>query len=128
MSTSNVVNANCILRRNLKRQPYGPCSVCALSLSGCHAWQGSVLMFGMIILALATTVVPVGWPLRAVAVGLIALVIANGRANHRRTDQLIYTEHALRDHNFRLEPTVADTTQELREANRALATSNLALL
>ena len=53
MSTSNVVNANCVLRRNLRRQPYGRCSVCTLELRGCHAWQASLLSFGMIILALA---------------------------------------------------------------------------
>ena len=128
MSTSNVVNANCILRRNLRRQPYGRCSVCTLKLRGCHAWQASLLSFGMIILALAATVVPVGWPLRAVVLGLIALVVADGRANHRRTDQLIYSEHALREHNLRLERAVADATRELRETNCALATSNLELL
>ncbi len=128
MSTSNVVNANCVLRRNLKRQPYGRCSVCTLKLRGCHAWQASVLSFGMIILALATTVVPIGWPLRAVALGIIGLVVAEGLANHKRTDQLIYSEHALREHNHRLERAVAEATQELREANRALATSNLELL
>src|SRR5258707_9771035 len=99
MSTSNVVNANCVLRRNLKRQPYGRCSVCTLQLRGCHAWQASVLSFGMIIFALAATVVPAGWPLRAIALGIIALVVAEGRANHRRTDQLIYSAYALREHN-----------------------------
>jgi len=128
MSTSNVVNANCVLRRNLKRQPYGRCSVCTLQLRGCHAWQASVLSFGMIIFALAATVVPAGWPLRAIALGIIALVVAEGRANHRRTDQLIYSEYALREHNLRLERAVADATGELRQANRALATSNLELL
>lgn len=128
MSMSNVVNANCILRRNLKTQPYGRCSVCTLKLGGCHAWQASVLSFGMIILALATTVVPAGWPVRLIALGIIALVVAEGLANHRRTDQLIYSEHVLREHNARLERAVADATHELRETNRALATSNLELL
>lgn len=128
MSTSNRVNANCVLRRNLGRQPYGRCSVCSLKLRGCHAWQASVLSFGMIILALAATVVPTGWPLRAVAIALIALVVAEGLANHLRTDRLIYSEYILREHNVRLERAVADATRELREANRALATSNLELL
>ena len=128
MSTSTAVNRNCVLRRNVKTQPYGRCSVCTLPLRGCHAWQASLLSFGMIILALATTVVPAGWPLRLTALGMIALVIADGLANHRRTDQLIYTEHALREHALRLERAVAEATRELREANRALATSNLELL
>lgn len=128
MSTSKAFNGNCVLRRNVKRQPYGRCSVCTLELRGCHAWQASLLSFGMIILALTITVVPVGWPLRAVALGIIGLVVAEGLANHRRTDQLIYSEHALREHNVRLERAVADATRELREANRALATSNLELL
>jgi signal transduction histidine kinase len=128
MSTSKALNDNCVLRRNLKRQPYGRCSVCTLELRGCHAWQASVLSFGMIILALAATVVPAGWPLRVIALGIIALVVAEGLANHRRTDRLIYSEHALRQHASRLEQTVADATRDLRDANRALATSNLELL
>jgi signal transduction histidine kinase len=128
MSTLNVLNTNCVLRRNLQRQPYGRCSVCTLKLSGCHAWQASVLSFGMLIFALAAAVVPAGWPLRAVAAGLIAMVVAEGLANHRRTDRLIYSEHVLREHNLRLGRAVAEATRELQEANRALATSNLELL
>jgi len=127
MSTSTV-NANCILRRNLRTQPYGRCSICTLQLSGCHAWQSSLLSFAMIILALALTILPAGWPLRLAALGIIALVVAQGQANHRRTDQLIYTEHQLREHAHRLERAVAEATEELRATNRALATSNLELL
>jgi signal transduction histidine kinase len=112
----------------VKTQPYGRCSVCTLELHGCHAWQASVLSFVMIILALAITVVPAGWPLRLMAIGMIALVIAEGLSNHRRTDQLIYSEHALREHALHLEQAVANATRELREVNRALATSNLELL
>ena len=90
MSTSTAINGNCILRRNVKTQPYGRCSVCTLKLRGCHAWQASLLSFGTMILALSTTVVPAGWPLRLVVVGILVFVIAEGLANHRRTDQLIY--------------------------------------
>lgn len=128
MSTSKAFNGNCVLRRNLRQQPYGRCSVCTLPLRGCHAWQASLLSFGIIILALAITVVPTGWPLRALVVGIIGLVVAEGLANHHRTDQLIYNEHALREHNVLLERAVDDATHELRDANRALATSNLELL
>ncbi len=128
MSNSTTVNGNCVLRRNVKTQPYGRCSLCTLKLRGCHAWQASLLSFAMIVLALATTVAPGGWPIRAMALGMIALVIAEGLANHRRTDQLILNEHALREQASRLERAVADATRELREANRALATSNLELL
>jgi signal transduction histidine kinase len=128
MSMSTRVNANCVLRRNLKRQPYGRCSVCTLKLGGCHAWQASVPSFGMLIFALAVNVVPTGWPLRTVAFALIALVVVEGLANHLRTDRLIYSEYVLREHNVRLERAVADATRDLREANRALATSNLELL
>ena len=39
MSRSTAVNCNCVLRRNVKTQPYGRCSVCTLELRGCHAWQ-----------------------------------------------------------------------------------------
>lgn len=128
MSKLTAVNCNCVLRRNVRTQPYGRCTVCTLELRQCHAWQASTLSFGMIILALATTIVPAGWPLRLIALAIIALVITEGRSNHRRTDQLIYSEHALREHATRLEQAVADATRELREANRALATSNLELL
>ncbi|MDA8216852.1 MAG: HAMP domain-containing sensor histidine kinase, partial [Dehalococcoidales bacterium] len=125
---STRVNANCVLRRNLKRQPYGRCSVCTLKLSRCHAWQASVPSFGMLILALAVNVVPAGWPLRVVAFALIVLVVLEGLANHLRTDRLIYSEYVLREHSIRLERAVAEATRELGEANRALATSNLELL
>lgn len=128
MSSSNAVNTNCVLRRNLKQQPYGRCSVCTLELRGCHAWQASAMSFGVIVLALAATVVPGGWPLRLAVVGIIALIVTAGLATHRRTDRLIYSEHALRVHNVRLEQAVAEATGELRRANRALATSNLELL
>jgi signal transduction histidine kinase len=127
MSTSTI-NTNCVLRRNVARQPYGRCSVCTLPLHGCHAWQASLLSFALMTLALITTIVPAGWPLRLVALGLVGLVVAEGVTNHRRTDRLIYSEHALREHALRLERAVADATRELREANRALATSNLELL
>jgi len=127
MSTSTI-NNNCVLRRNLRRQAYGRCSVCNLKLGSCYAWQSSVLSFGLIILALSTLVVPVGWAQSVVSLGLIALVIAEGLSNHRRTDRLIYSEYALRQHAEKLERAVADATRELRDANRQLASSNLELL
>jgi two-component system sensor histidine kinase ResE len=86
------------------------------------------LSFGIIIVVLTITIVPAGWVLRSLAVGIIGLVVAEGLANHRRTDQLIYSEHALREHNVLLERAVDDATRELRATNRALATSNLELL
>jgi signal transduction histidine kinase len=55
-------------------------------------------------------------------------VIVEGRSNHRRTDELISSEHALREHARRLETDVAEATRELRAVNKALATSNLELL
>jgi len=127
-SNPNVINANCVLRRNLAVQPYGRCSVCTLKLRGCHAWQASLLSFGVMVLALAATVVPAGWPVRVLALGIVTLVVAEGLANHRRTDQLIYSEHELRQHNVKLERAVEGATHELRETNRALATSNLELI
>lgn len=127
-STSDAINRNCILRRNLHKQPYGRCSVCTLALNRCHAWQASLLSFGMIVLALGAVVVPGGWPLRAIALAMIGLVIAEGRANHRRTDELIASEAALRDNNARLERMVSEATRALTESNRELATSNLELI
>jgi signal transduction histidine kinase len=127
MSTSRI-NTNCVLRRNVKRQPYGRCSMCTLELQACHAWQASLLSFGLIALALATTIVPAGWPQRVAVIGIVALVVVEAVANNRRTDRLIYSEHELREHNARLERAVADATRDLRASNRALATSNLELL
>jgi signal transduction histidine kinase len=127
MSTSTI-NLNCLLRRNLKTQPFGRCSICTLKLRACHAFQGSLLSFFTIVLALAMTVVPAGWPLRTTALVVVALAVVHGLDNHRRTDQLLKSERLLRRHNERLERAVADATRELRVANRALATSNLELL
>ncbi len=129
MSSSTLrLNQNCVLRRNVQTQPYGRCSVCELPLRGCHAWRASGLSFGIILLSLALMTVPSGAFEQALVLGIIALVLVEGRANHRRTDQLIASEHSLRDQSRRLERAVDAATGELREANQALARSNLELL
>lgn len=127
-SSATPINSNCLLRRNLRTQPYGRCSVCTLQLRGCHAWQASVLSFLVILLVLGSMAVPAGLPQRLMLVGAVALVLVEGLANHRRTDQLIYSEHELRAHANKLERAVAAATGDLRAANQELARANLTLL
>jgi signal transduction histidine kinase len=128
MSKLPVINENCVLRRNVRVQPYGRCTSCQLKLSGCHAWQSSLLAFGMIIFALLATVVADGWAVRAIAAGIILLVIWQGLANHRRTDELISSQSRLREQGENLAHEVDAATRELKETNRALAGSNLELI
>jgi signal transduction histidine kinase len=134
-----IVNDRCVLRRNLRTQPYGRCTVCTLRLPECHAWQSSALSFLLVVAALAVTLVPAGWPLQAVVLLMLALIVVQGIANHRRTDELIYRAHELQrasdllhEQNEivegarrNLETAVEARTAELREANRALARANL---
>lgn len=127
-SSATPINTNCLLRRNLRTQPYGRCSVCTLPLRGCHAWQASVLSFFVIVLVLGSMVVPAGIPQRLMLAGAVLLVLVEGLANHRRTDQLIYSEHELRSHARKLESAVAAATADLRAANQELARTNLTLI
>lgn len=127
-SSATPINTNCLLRRNLRTQPYGRCSVCTLPLRGCHAWQASVLSFFVILLVLGSMAVPSGLPQRLMLVGAVMLVLVEGLANHRRTDQLIYSEHELRSHARKLESAVAAATGDLRAANQELARTNLTLI
>jgi signal transduction histidine kinase len=122
------INSNCLLRRNLRTQPYGRCSVCVLQLRGCHAWQASVLSFLIIVLMLGALALPGGLARGAFLLAGVVLVLVEGLANHRRTDQLINSQHELRDHARKLESAVASATAELRDANREIARTNLALL
>jgi signal transduction histidine kinase len=127
-SSAMSINGKCLLRRNIKTQPYGRCSVCTLQLRECHGWQASTFSFFVIVLLLTAMSVPPGIPQRAVIVSAVLLVILQGRAIHRRTDRLIYSEHQLRNHARDLEVAVAAATEELRGANRELARANLALI
>jgi signal transduction histidine kinase len=136
-----VVNDRCALRRNVKVQPYGRCSVCSLQLGQCHAWQSSWLSFGLVILAVMPLLLPSGWPLQASVVVTIGVLVAQGMLVHRRTDELIYGQHRLLQTSRELEESnrgleaakrdlerqVAERTAKLRDANRSLAVANLEL-
>jgi signal transduction histidine kinase len=129
MSSSTMsINSKCLLRRNVRTQPYGRCSVCTLPLRGCHAWQASGLSFAVILLLLGAMVTPSGLLLRGMLVAVVVLVVIAGIANHRRTDQLIYSEHELRSHARTLKAAVDAATAELRTANQELARTNLTLI
>lgn len=127
-SSAMSINSKCLLRRNLRTQPYGRCSVCTLQLRGCHAWQASVLSFFVIVLVLGAMATPAGVAQRGMLIVAVLLVLVEGLANHRRTDQLIYSEYELRGHARKLEAAVAAATAELRAANQELARTNLTLI
>jgi signal transduction histidine kinase len=136
------INRNCVLRRNVDTQPYGRCTVCELQLKQCHAWQSNGWSFALVVLALTLVLLPAGWPQQVVAAALLGVIVWQGIANHRRTDELIYGQHRLLDltqelrgqqlviehQNATLAAQVEARTAELREANVRLASANLELL
>ncbi|HEY2929827.1 sensor histidine kinase [Piscinibacter sp.] len=136
------INQNCVLRRNVKTQPYGRCSVCSLQLKQCHAWQSNGWSFALVVVTLSLLLVPPGWPQMLLAAALLGVVVWQGLVNHKRTDELIYGQHRLmaltqelrgkqlliEQQNENLAAEVDARTAELREANVHLAAANLELL
>src|SRR5690349_19326409 len=88
-----VINDNCALRRNIAVQPYGRCSVCSLKLNQCHAWQSSAMSFALVILILVPLFGHEPWMLRVSVGASLALLVLQGIANHKRTDELIFGQH-----------------------------------
>jgi len=139
---SRAINQNCVLRRNIETQPYGRCSVCTLELKQCHAWQSNGWSFALVALTLSLLLVPSGWPQRMIALVLLGVIVWQGLANHRRTDDLIFGQHKLmvltqelrgkqlviESQNETLAAQVDARTGELRESNMRLAAANLELL
>ncbi|HSV51268.1 MAG TPA: HAMP domain-containing sensor histidine kinase [Burkholderiaceae bacterium] len=139
---SPAINLNCVLRRNVETQPYGRCSVCTLELKQCHAWQSNGWSFALVALALSLTLMPSGWPQRLIALALLGVIVWQGLANHKRTDDLIFGQHKLmaltqelrgkqlviESQNETLAAQVDARTAELRESNMRLAAANLELL
>lgn len=136
-----VLNENCALRRNVRVQPYGRCSICTLELRQCHAWQSSAMSFAMVVLLLIAVAAPAGWAQESAIGAVLVLLVAQGISQHRRTDQLILGQHQLalasgklRDQNRvieaareGLEHEVLGRTEKLRAANVELARANLEL-
>jgi signal transduction histidine kinase len=147
MSTSTakkslaVINGNCSLRRNLAVQPFGRCTVCTLKFEQCHAWQSSSMSYVLVVAILVPLVVHEAWAVQASVAAALALLLLQGLVNHKRTDQLILAQHGLsrtsddlRAANRKLEEArtglereVLVRTERLREANVALARTNLEL-
>ncbi len=122
-----VVNESCALRRNVAVQPYGRCSVCSLKLRQCHAWQSSAMSFGLVVLILAPMFVHEAWAVKVTAATALLLLVVQGVANHKKTDDLIFGQHALAQARQNLEAQVAARTETLRQTNIALARANLEL-
>jgi signal transduction histidine kinase len=116
--------------------------VCELQLKECHAWQSNGMSFALVVLVLTMLLLPAGWPQQVVAFALLGVVVYQGLANHKRTDELIYGAHRLmtltqelrgkqlliEEQNNTLAAQVDSRTAELRESNMHLAAANLELL
>lgn len=116
--------------------------MCSLQLKECHAWHSNGLSFALVVLALALLLLPAGWPQQLAGAALLAVIVYQGLANHRRTDELIYGAHRMlqlaqelrgkqlliEQQNATLAAQVEARTAELREANVRLAAANLELL
>src|SRR5262245_39267301 len=136
-----VLNDNCALRRNVAVQPYGRCSGCSLKLNQCHAWQSSAMSFALVMFLLVPLVSQDSWMIRVSVAASLLLLVVQGIANHKRTDELIFGQHQLTQTSEKLraanasleegrkglEREVAARTEKLREANVSLATANLEL-
>ncbi|HKY34888.1 MAG TPA: HAMP domain-containing sensor histidine kinase [Polyangiaceae bacterium] len=122
-----VINHNCALRRNVRVQPYGRCSVCSLHLPQCLAWQSSAFSFFIVIFALVPLVVSELWVVRLSVAVVLGLLVLQGMLHHKRTDELILGQHRLKRLSEGLEKEVDARTAKLREANAALAKANLEL-
>jgi len=139
---SPAINLNCVLRRNVETQPYGRCSVCTLELKQCHAWQTNGWSFALVALTLSLPLMPSGLPQQLIALALLSVIVWQGLANHKRTDDLIFGQHKLmaltqelrgkqlviESQNETLAAQVDARTSELRESNMRLAAANLELL
>lgn len=131
-----------MLRRNVRTQPYGRCTVCTLQLKQCHAWQSNGMSFALIVLALFILLVPAGWPQMLLVALLLGVIVWQGMVNHKRTDDLIYGQHRLMEltqelrgkqivieqQNSNLSALVEERTAELQRLNVRLAEANLELL
>jgi signal transduction histidine kinase len=116
--------------------------VCSLQLKECHAWQSNGMSFALVVLTLSLVLLPAGWPQQLMAAALLGVIVWQGLANHKRTDQLIYGQHRLmalteelrgkqlliEEQNNNLAAQVEAGTAELRDANVHLAAANLELL
>lgn len=122
-----VINQNCALRRNVRVQPYGRCSVCSLRLPQCLAWQSSTLSFLIVVLALVPLVVRESSIIRISIACVLGLLVYQGMLHHKRTDELILGQHRLARLSEGLEREVEARTVRLRDANVALARANLEL-
>jgi signal transduction histidine kinase len=125
-----VVNESCALRRNVAVQPYGRCSVCSLKLRQCHAWQSSAMSFGLVMLILAPIFLHElhePWAVKLTVALALLLLVVQGAANHKKTDDLIFGQHELAQARQNLEAQVAARTESLRQTNIALARANLEL-
>ena len=141
-TTAPTLNHNCVLRRNVRTQPYGRCTVCSLKLKQCHAWQASGWSFVLVVLLLSLLLIGPGWPQMLVVALLLGLVVGQGMVDHKRTDDLIYGQHRLMEltqelrgkqlvieqHNTELAAQVEERTVQLRDSNVRLAAANLELL
>lgn len=141
-TTISKINANCVLRRNVRTQPYGRCTVCSLKLKHCHAWQSSGWSFALVVLLLSLPLIGPGWPQLLVVAALLGLVIGQGMVDHKRTNDLIYGQYRLNEltqalqakqlvieqHNASLAAQVEKRTAQLQETNVRLAAANLELL
>lgn len=141
-ATKGRINHNCLLRRNVRVQPYGRCTVCTLQLKQCHAWQSNGMSFALVVLMLTLLLVPPGWPQTLVVGLLLGVVVWQGMVNHKRTDDLIHGQYRLMEltqelrakqivieqQNSNLSGLVDERTAELRNANVRMAAANLELL
>ncbi|HSW22002.1 MAG TPA: HAMP domain-containing sensor histidine kinase [Burkholderiaceae bacterium] len=94
------------------------------------------------VLTLTLLLVPPGWPQLLFGAALLGVVVWQGLANHKRTDELIHGQHQLmtatqelrgkqlliEQQNANLAAEVHARTTELRETNMRLAAANLELI
>jgi signal transduction histidine kinase len=122
------VNENCAMRRSVKVQPYGRCSICTLKFRQCHAFRSSSVRYLVIGMIFAVLLVPTGWPLKLLLLATLAALVYQGTLDHKATNELADGQRRLRALTSSLEHQVQARTADLRRSNVDLARANVELI
>jgi len=123
------------MRRSVGVQPYGRCSICTLEFKQCHAFQSSSVRYLLILMIFAVLLVPSGWPLKLLLLGMLVVHVFQGTLDHRATNELVEGQRKLHlatkqlsEANQSLETNVRERTSALRSSNVDLAKANVELI
>jgi len=141
-------NNKCLIVRHTKKHLFSRCQYCDIQLRNCFIMQASTIILAIVILVILVTNIVEPLFQRLGTIGIIALLLILVFLINRRTDEMIQSEHKVRELNeelsmineqlkqkvaehklvekalerlnFELEERVEERTAELLEANEQL--------